>query len=79
MPIHVLIHIPSGPQKCFHFSEINNSVTNCSKIMRSVLFYYLYDLVSIVNSFFIVVFIFYEQLSKKLEYFFFFDLREIIS
>ena len=44
--------IPSGPKKCFHFSEINNSVTNCSKILISVLFYHLYDHVSIINSFF---------------------------
>ena len=29
-----LLLIPSGPQKCFHFSEINNSVTYISKIMR---------------------------------------------
>ena len=44
--------IPSGPEKCFHFSEINNSVTNCSKILISVLFYHLYGQVSIINSFF---------------------------
>ena len=26
--------IPSGPQKCFHFSDINNSVTNSSNMMN---------------------------------------------
>ena len=67
-----LLLIPSGPQKCFHFSEINNSVTYISKIMRLSYFNTYMIKFPIVNSFFFKIgIVFYEQLSKKLEQFFF--------